>query len=199
MDEKNKKGLGVPVPERTVASPLQVLAEDGSGLSRSTANAAPEAPSEQPELGLRIIVAGCRDFHDYEFVKRTLDFIFEKDKPETVLSGGANGVDALGERWARENNIPVRVCPADWNKNGKAAGPIRNAFMASKADGLVAFWDKKSRGTGNMIDIATKRGLALWVESIRVRTEAEIPQGGTTEELQPQADGVITGTPKSPQ
>ena len=30
----------------------------------------------------------------------------------------------------------------------------------------------------------------------RVRTEAEIPQGGTTEELQPQADGVITGTPK---
>lgn len=34
---------------------------------------------------------------------------------------------------------------------------------ASVADALIAFWDGKSRGTKNMIDTATKRGLKVAV------------------------------------
>lgn len=51
--------------------------------------------------------------------------------------------------------------PADWNKHGKAAGPILNAEMAEVADALIAFWDGKSRGTANMIQLAKDKGLKV--------------------------------------
>ena len=53
--------------------------------------------------------------------------------------------------------------PANWKAHGRAAGPIRNAQMASVSHALIAFWDGKSRETKNMIDTATKRGLQVAV------------------------------------
>jgi hypothetical protein len=52
---------------------------------------------------------------------------------------------------------------ADWDKHGKAAGPIRNQQMAQEADGLIAFWDGKSRGTKDMIQKALNYGLETHV------------------------------------
>ena len=80
-----------------------------------------------------------------------------------IVSDHASGADALGERYAQERGYETEVYPADWKTNGRAAGPIRNAQMAAVADALIAFWDGKSRGTKNMIDTATKRGLQVAV------------------------------------
>lgn len=55
--------------------------------------------------------------------------------------------------------------PADWGKYGKSAGVLRNKQMAEYADGLIAFWDGKSRGTANMIE--TAKGLGLRVRVAR--------------------------------
>lgn len=30
-----------------------------------------------------------------------------------VISGGARGIDFLGEQWAKENGVPLKVCPAE--------------------------------------------------------------------------------------
>lgn len=78
-----------------------------------------------------------------------------------VLSGGARGIDKMGEDWAVQHGLPIDIYPALWNKHGKAAGPIRNARMAENADALVAFWDGESRGTRNMIEEAKRRGLKV--------------------------------------
>jgi len=78
-----------------------------------------------------------------------------------VVSVGAAGVDSLGERWARENGIPVKRSPADWKAHGRAAGPIRNRQMVEYADALIALWDGTSRGAANMIGEAKARGLVL--------------------------------------
>ena len=73
-----------------------------------------------------------------------------------VISGCARGADSLGELYAKTKGYATGKMeerhPADWNKNGKSAGYIRNEQMAEVADALVAFWDGKSRGTANMID-----------------------------------------------
>lgn len=68
-----------------------------------------------------------------------------------VVSGGAKGVDSLGEVWAHSMGVPVKVFPADWDKHGKKAGFVRNAEMAEYADALIAVWDGQSRGTYDMI------------------------------------------------
>lgn len=110
---------------------------------------------------MKTIIAGMRDFHDYNSlliaVARSGRVITE------VVSGCAKGVDALGEKWGHDHCVPVKKFPADWDKHGKAAGPIRNRQMAEYADALIAIWDGKSRGTKNMIETATKLRLAVYV------------------------------------
>ena len=113
----------------------------------------------------KVIIAGCRDFNDYELLKEKCDYFLQDEKKEDVVifSGHASGADALGERYAQERGFLLETYPADWKAHGRAAGPIRNAKMASVAHALIAFWDGKSRGTKNMIDTATKRGLKVAV------------------------------------
>ncbi|MFS0643834.1 DUF2493 domain-containing protein [Siminovitchia sp. 179-K 8D1 HS] len=111
----------------------------------------------------KVIVAGSRDFDDYPLLERELiHFLFGRHPNEVeIISGTARGADQLGERFAKEKGCALKLFPADWNKNGKAAGPIRNKEMSEYADACVVFWDGVSRGTKNMIDNAKRKGLKL--------------------------------------
>lgn len=80
-----------------------------------------------------------------------------------VVSGGARGVDAAGEVWAKGYRIPVRRFPANWKTHGGAAGPIRNGEMAAYADAVIAIWDGQSRGTADMVRQAEQAGLKVYV------------------------------------
>ena len=108
----------------------------------------------------KIIIAGGRDFNDYEFLRDQIDAL---ELPEfEVVSGACRGTDKLGERYAEERDLPdPKLFPADWDKFGRGAGPIRNEEMARYADALIAFWDGDSRGTKLMIDIAERYGLEI--------------------------------------
>lgn len=113
---------------------------------------------------MKVIVAGGRDFKDYELLKCTLDnFQQEYGNITEVVSGGARGSDKLGEKYANENTIPIKRFVPDWEGLGKKAGFVRNRQMgdyAKEHNGmLVAFWDRQSKGTKGMIDYATKIGL----------------------------------------
>ena len=117
-------------------------------------------------MAFKVIVAGDRNFTDYEFVKEKLDF-YLKDKTDIeIVSGKARGVDTLGENYAKEKGYPIAEFPADWNKYKLAAGPIRNGQMADYADACIAFLASHSRGTKDMIRQAKKKGLSLRVINI---------------------------------
>jgi hypothetical protein len=47
-----------------------------------------------------------------------------------IISGGAKGADSLGERYAQERGLEVKVFRADWDKYGKRAGILRNTKMS---------------------------------------------------------------------
>lgn len=121
----------------------------------------------------KIIVAGGRDFDDYDMLYKKLNHLlrvydeywFLPDLTTIELvSGGAKGADKLGEEFAEEELcVHSKVFPADWNKHGKAAGPKRNEQMAKYADVCICFWNGESKGTKNMIDNALKYGLELHV------------------------------------
>jgi hypothetical protein len=113
---------------------------------------------------MKLIIAGSRDFEDYEYLKENISSI--NGVITEVVSGTARGADRLGERYADEHGIKCKKIPANWDKYGKSAGYKRNEQMAKYADNLIAFWDGKSKGTGHMIDIAKRLGLNVHVVRI---------------------------------
>ena len=119
----------------------------------------------------RIIIAGGRDFNNYNLLKETMWNIFI-DRPTDksfveIISGCANGADKLGILYANDYGINLKKFPADWDKFGKSAGYIRNKEMAKYAreeNGvLIAFWDGQSKGTRHMIDLANEYKLEVHV------------------------------------
>lgn len=103
---------------------------------------------------MKVIIAGCRDFNDFVFMKESIDNLVNLGKVNIteIVSGKAKGADTLGEKYASLNNIQVKEFPANWNLYGKKAGILRNQEMGNYADCLIAFWDNNSRGTKHMID-----------------------------------------------
>ena len=108
----------------------------------------------------KIIVAGGRDFTDYEFMRECMERVVKDDDVE-IVSGTARGADSYGEMFAEEYELELIKFPADWKKYNRAAGPIRNEAMAEYADELCAFWDGRSSGTKHMIKYARKIGLEV--------------------------------------
>jgi hypothetical protein len=110
---------------------------------------------------MKIIIAGSRNFNDYNLLKSSCDNLLTQFTNIEIVSGTARGADKLGERYAREKGYDIKEFPANWDKFGKRAGYIRNDEMAQYADWLIAFWDGTSKGTKHMIDLANKRGIKV--------------------------------------
>lgn len=110
---------------------------------------------------MKTIIAGSRNITNVNYLYTELPWPITE-----VISGGARGVDTLGEQWAFEHGIPVKRFPANWSKFGRGAGHIRNAEMALYADALIAIWDGVSPGTGNMINLARSKSLKIHVEMV---------------------------------
>lgn len=134
---------------------------------------------------VRIIVAGSRSINNYTLISEKLKEIIanlEKESIIEVISGTCKGVDKLGERYAKENNIALKKFPADWqsleadicvvkeNQYGKynaLAGPDRNQKMvdyAKEENGvLVAFTRNNSRGTKDVVKRAKEANLDTFI------------------------------------
>lgn len=119
----------------------------------------------------RVVIAGCRDYNNYDESKIYIDFCLSNIRKENdivIVSGCASGADAIGERYAKENGFKVEKYPADWKTYGKSAGPRRNKQMAEVSDYVICFWDYKSRGTKSMIDYAIKYNKPIRIKKILV-------------------------------
>lgn len=112
---------------------------------------------------MKLIVAGSREFGNYQLLSKHLDEINSKYSITEIVSGTAKGADSLGELYAKEHSIPIKKFPANWNKYGKSAGYIRNKDMAHYADACICFWINKSKGTGHMINLAKEYKIRLRV------------------------------------
>ncbi len=107
---------------------------------------------------MRVLVCGGRDFKDEKVVFSELD----KLDPSVVIEGGAKGADTLAYKWATSQMaVDVKTFEANWDKDGKAAGPIRNQRMIDegKPDLVLAF--AGGRGTADMVRRAERAGIKV--------------------------------------
>ena len=106
----------------------------------------------------RIVIAGTRDFSNYDVERVFIDACVAEFINDNViiLSGCCKGADKLGETYAEEHGLDIESYPAQWKQYGKRAGVVRNRKMVEAADFIICFWDGKSKGTKNMIECAKR-------------------------------------------
>lgn len=98
---------------------------------------------------MKLIIAGTRSLYvKDEEIRAMLEH--HNLKPTEIVSGTCRGIDKCGEFFAKNNGIPLKLFPADWDKYGQRAGFRRNAEMSWYADALLLIWDGKSRGSASM-------------------------------------------------
>jgi hypothetical protein len=107
---------------------------------------------------MRIIVCGGRNYKDAARIYLTLEE-YVREEP-TVVHGAAPGADSIAAREATVLELATEPRPAEWDRYGKAAGPIRNqAMVDSGADLLIAFGG--GVGTADCIKRARKAGIPV--------------------------------------
>ena len=91
------------------------------------------------------------------------------DDDTVVVHGGAAGADRLAGDVVAGMGYAVEVFKADWEGNGRRAGPIRNQWMVNAgADVCLAFPLAGSVGTWDCVRRARAAGIPV-----------EFPEGGS--------------------
>jgi hypothetical protein len=111
-------------------------------------------------LPYRLLVTGSRDWQDRKAIAIALNrqhVAWGRPGDAVLVVGDADGADAIAaELWSKVG-LPVEVHTADWDKEGKRAGMIRNAEMvASGVDACLAFSRNDSPGTRHCSELAVK-------------------------------------------
>lgn len=145
-----------------------------SSLSRRSPN-----PPKQRSLMTKdswpvMLVCGGRHYNNVNTLYNTLTNICVRKKWITkpdeygnflprvkLIQGGAKGADFWADQWAIINWVDSTTYHPDWDKDGKAAGFIRNQRMLDegKPDLVVAF--PGGVGTADMVRRARKAGVEV--------------------------------------
>lgn len=122
---------------------------------------------------MRVLVCGGRDYRHEALLRFVLNTIHHF-KPITMIIHGAAGkaqdgkaecgADLFAGEWAQGKDItekPYPVTEADWKREGKKAGVLRNQKMLEEAkpDLVVAF--PGGTGTNDMCERANRAGVAI--------------------------------------
>ena len=112
---------------------------------------------------MKLLICGDRNWSDGNAVRD----VMKGFNPTVVIEGEARGADTFARLCAGVLGIEVLPFPADWEKYGKAAGPIRNSQMLKEGnpDVVVGFHYKieESKGTRDMLTRAKKAGKPTFI------------------------------------
>jgi len=115
---------------------------------------------------MNVAIVGSRNYNNYDEVCMGIIDTLELWKVgineiNTIISGGANGVDTLAKKFAKEFDIQFLVFEAEWDKYGKSAGPKRNTLIVNNSTHVIAFVSKDSVGTWDTVRKAQKINLVV--------------------------------------
>lgn len=114
----------------------------------------------------KLLVTGGRDFNDAALVNAALSAAVKHHNVTHVIHGDARGADKLCGEWAAKHGLAEVRVSANWAFYDKAAGPIRNAWMAElNPDLLLAF--PGGTGTMNMVEQAHRFNIVV-VDAVKL-------------------------------
>lgn len=110
---------------------------------------------------MNVLVCGGRGFVNEALLYTRLDDLHRACPITVIIHGDAFGADRLAQCWAEKRGIEVAAFPADWDRYGRAAGPIRNRQMLEQGKPALVVAFPGGKGTWDMIDQADRAGIEV--------------------------------------
>ena len=113
-------------------------------------------------LGNRFGVVGSRTFRNYKQLCDYLDSVVRRG--DSIVSGGAVGVDGMAQRYAKEHGLRILIIYPDYAHYGRGATFVRNKEIVEESDEIIAFYARgrfQEGGTKNTAEWASKLGKPL--------------------------------------
>jgi hypothetical protein len=117
----------------------------------------------------KIIIAGTA-WHVPEPEEIGLSMVEAGFQITEVVSSGEVGASAAGREWAWRHDLLLLVFNPDPTK------PKRNAEMANYADGLLAWWDGRSKEVGDLVARMISLNKPVWIEMLQPIPEEDGPE-----------------------
>ena len=109
---------------------------------------------------MRLAIIGSRNSTPIDIEKEL------KQIPDTIISGGAMGVDTYARMFAKKHNLNLVEYLPDYERYGRGAPLVRNKLIVENCDSVLAFWDGQSRGTKFTLDYAKELGKPVKIVKI---------------------------------
>ena len=106
---------------------------------------------------MKFLIVGSRSITDFDLSP------YIKDDIDTIITGGAKGVDCLAEGYADLHNLSKIIMRPRYEIYGRFAPLKRNEEMVELSDAVLVIWDGKSRGAKYTLEYARKAGKPLTV------------------------------------
>ena len=100
---------------------------------------------------MKLLIAGSRSITEFDLSP------YIPSDVDTVISGGADGVDHLAEQYADAHRLSKYIIRPRYDLYGRAAPLKRNQQMIDMADAILVIWDGISKGTRYTLDYAKKQ------------------------------------------
>ena len=99
---------------------------------------------------MKLLIVGSRSITNFDLSP------YISTDVDTIISGGANGIDTLAEQYADSYRLSKYIIRPRYDLYGRAAPLKRNEEMVHMADAVLVIWDGRSKGTKHTIQYSKK-------------------------------------------
>ena len=110
---------------------------------------------------MKLLVVGSRSITDFDLSPYITNHI------DTIISGGASGIDALAEQYADTCRLSKYIIRPRYDLYGRAAPLKRNEQMVDMADCVLVIWDGYSKGAQYTITYAKRSNKPITVVQLK--------------------------------
>ena len=106
---------------------------------------------------MKLLIVGSRSISEFDIEN------YVPSDVSLIITGGANGVDLIAEKYADKHRISKLVLRPDYKRFGRGAPLKRNEEMVDISDRVLVIWDGMSKGTLYTIEYAEKKNKLIAV------------------------------------
>ena len=100
---------------------------------------------------MKLLIVGSRSITNFDLSP------YVSNEVDTIISGGAGGVDTLAEEYADMHRLSKYIMRPRYDLYGRGAPLRRNEKMVDLADAVLIIWDGHSKGTNYTLKYSQKK------------------------------------------